>query len=347
MQSSTPPLQDQHSAPSSRARALLPLALFVVLFLTIAHALGNILPDAFLLRVIRFTGSLVVLALHSLGISASQAGAYITVAGYTMEVSLECTALHYLALFAAGVVVFPRTGIRHKTAGIILGSMAILLLNVVRISVVGIIGSYSADAAEFVHTYLWQVTFAFFVLGIWMLWAGGPSVFGRQSVRSTIIFFITAAAVMLGLGLVLHIYATALAWIVNGVLQLIPLDTAVSSRAIGTDVVFVHAAQGRGYSIATDVMDSALFVALMAASWRSGRIAELLRALAVGMSVIIALQIAWTLIIGVMIFTFGNLPLQNAYWIIRAVSMAAPIVLWVLLRDRAKASDRTPSAASP
>lgn len=106
-------------------------------------------------------------------IPASSIDTHVRFYDFTMEIIFECTGMHYIGIFAAGVLAYPGRGISGKMLGLLSGAALILLLNVVRLGLLGLAGHFFVDLFSFLHLYLWHALFTFFVLLLWMLWVRG------------------------------------------------------------------------------------------------------------------------------------------------------------------------------
>ncbi len=150
-------------------RQFLPLLLAVALWITISTILH--LP-AFRMQVqdffIRFTlnaavgfGKLIFIPVES------YAYPKITVAGYTMEVIMECTAYNfYIFVICLSLLSPVKWTQRLITLGIFLS--AIFVINNFRFYTMGFIGKRYPDLFHDVHDYLWNILFGFLVFLIWL-----------------------------------------------------------------------------------------------------------------------------------------------------------------------------------
>ena len=92
--------------------------------------------------------------------------ATVTVAGYRMLVELECTAYHaFIAVIA--LVLFAGWNIKQK---LIRGSIMILILlvmNNIRLVLLGIVGKHYPSLFNTFHDYVWNILL---VLIVWIIW---------------------------------------------------------------------------------------------------------------------------------------------------------------------------------
>ena len=72
-------------------------------------------------------------------------------------------------MLAAAVFAYPAQ-LRAKMTGLLVGSVAVQLLNLVRIISLFYLAQWSAPAFEFAHLYLWQALIMLDVLVVWLVW---------------------------------------------------------------------------------------------------------------------------------------------------------------------------------
>lgn len=90
---------------------------------------------------------------------------------FSFIVISECGAIEVMAIFFSAVIAFP-TSWRKRIIGLIFGLPLMYLLNIVRLTVLAIIGALDKGGAyfEFAHHYLWQSVYIVFVVVVWMSW---------------------------------------------------------------------------------------------------------------------------------------------------------------------------------
>jgi hypothetical protein len=59
---------------------------------------------------------------------------------------------------------------------------------------------------------------------------------------------------------------------------------------------------------------------------------KMIRNVLIGLGCISLLHLFLVVLVGCLIFAVSNPDMQSTYWIIRAVSIAFPVVLWIVLR---------------
>lgn len=121
----------------------------------------------------RFTAWAVAAFWGLFRVPAFSVDTHVTFYDFTMEIIFECTGMHYIGIFAAGILAYPDRTLSKKMFGLLSGTALIIMLNVLRLGMLGIIGHFFEDLFSFLHLYLWHGLFTFFVLLLWLVWVNG------------------------------------------------------------------------------------------------------------------------------------------------------------------------------
>jgi exosortase H (IPTLxxWG-CTERM-specific) len=89
--------------------------------------------------------------------------------GRGISVEAGCNGVEACIMLAAAVFAYPAQ-LRAKMTGLLVGSVAVQLLNLVRIISLFYLAQWSAPAFEFAHLYLWQALIMLDVLVVWLVW---------------------------------------------------------------------------------------------------------------------------------------------------------------------------------
>lgn len=83
----------------------------------------------------------------------------------------ECGAIEIMAIFFAAVIAFPTT-MGRKLLGAFVGIPLMYVVNVFRLSFLGVVGALTAGGMwfEFLHYYVWQAVYIVFVVAVWLAW---------------------------------------------------------------------------------------------------------------------------------------------------------------------------------
>lgn len=87
--------------------------------------------------------------------------------GITIEAG--CNGVEAVIMLAAAVFAYPAR-FRARMTGLLIGAVAIQLLNLVRIISLYYLVLWSVPAFEFAHLYLWQALIMLDVLVVWLVW---------------------------------------------------------------------------------------------------------------------------------------------------------------------------------
>jgi len=127
------------------------------------------------------TGSIVLVHLRTLtalilsaifsvgGANVILNGATLSINGFGLEIIDECTAVFSSIVYCSAVLAYPTT-LRNKGLGIAFGVPALYAINILRLSILALVGISHPDMFEFVHVYLWQASFIIFVVVLFLLW---------------------------------------------------------------------------------------------------------------------------------------------------------------------------------
>ncbi len=89
---------------------------------------------------------------------------------FGMEVERGCDAVEPTILFLAAVLASP-VAFRARLIGMVVGGLALAVMNVVRLLTLFLTGIYWQTAFEIMHVDVWQAIFVFLAILFWVLWA--------------------------------------------------------------------------------------------------------------------------------------------------------------------------------
>ena len=89
---------------------------------------------------------------------------------YSLTIERGCDAIEPSALFLAGVLAFP-AAIMAKLPGMLIGTLVLMVLNLVRIISLFYVGVYYPSLFHIMHVDVWQSAFVFLAILFWILWA--------------------------------------------------------------------------------------------------------------------------------------------------------------------------------
>jgi len=89
--------------------------------------------------------------------------------GFSVSIESGCNGVEALMILASAMLVFPAPWL-FKLQGIIIGFIAVELLNIVRIISLFYLGQWSLVAFEWAHLYIWEALIMLDVLIIFLCW---------------------------------------------------------------------------------------------------------------------------------------------------------------------------------
>jgi archaeosortase B (VPXXXP-CTERM-specific) len=96
-------------------------------------------------------------------------GAMVSINGFPLEIIDECTAIYSSIVYCSCVVAYPTT-VKKKGLGIAFGVPSLYAINMLRLTILALVGILYPSMFEFVHVYLWQASFIIFVVVIFLIW---------------------------------------------------------------------------------------------------------------------------------------------------------------------------------
>ncbi|MEW6713886.1 MAG: archaeosortase/exosortase family protein [Nitrospirota bacterium] len=205
------------------------LALFT-LYLGIFIGLVQI-PQSLYHEAERFTASAVAYFWKLFFIPVTSVDTHVTFFDFKMEIILECTGVHYAAIFVAAIFAFQGHTFSYKTAGLFIGIVAIFLLNLFRLGIIGMIGHFYPSLFTFVHLYLWQALFTLFVLMLWIMWVNGKVSFPWLRAKQILLAAAVASISFWLMITYINYYLSFIAYIADSIFPLfavfMPIPTSV------------------------------------------------------------------------------------------------------------------------
>ncbi len=109
------------------------------------------------------------LALNLIGVPVSVVGDTVTGKSFALQIIPECTPVFMMGMFLCFIVFSPATA-RQKVSGLLVGSLALYLGNLVRLVAIFMAAQYDRSLFEVVHAFWGQIYAVFLVLLSFMLW---------------------------------------------------------------------------------------------------------------------------------------------------------------------------------
>jgi len=147
------------------------LTIFVLVlgggFLLISlNAVNDHVIEPFTAAVARASG----VTLGLIGQDVTMHGTVIRNRHFGVNIKNGCNGVETMIIFTAAVLAFP-TGWRQRITGLVLGSVAIQLVNLIRVVALFLTGVYFRDLFDASHTTIWQTVVILFGVLLWIFWA--------------------------------------------------------------------------------------------------------------------------------------------------------------------------------
>lgn len=89
--------------------------------------------------------------------------------GFGVSIEPGCNGIEAMITLFAAIMAFPSTW-KHRLVGFFWGTVAIQLLNVVRVISLFYLGQWNTEVFKIAHEYLWQALIMIDVLVVWLIW---------------------------------------------------------------------------------------------------------------------------------------------------------------------------------
>jgi exosortase H (IPTLxxWG-CTERM-specific) len=113
--------------------------------------------------------------LNLMGEKVTVAGTVIRSPRFGVNINNGCNGVEAMLILLASIVAFPAT-LRARGVGLLLGAIAIQLLNAVRICTLYLLGAYHPRLFDLFHTAVWQIVIILAAIGFFLAWSArvGP-----------------------------------------------------------------------------------------------------------------------------------------------------------------------------
>ena len=92
-----------------------------------------------------------------------------TTSGFAVSIEAGCNGVEATLVLLAAMLAFPAPW-KHKAIGLVVGILAVQLLNVLRVISLFYLGQWNYDMFEWAHLYVWQALIMLDVLVVWLIW---------------------------------------------------------------------------------------------------------------------------------------------------------------------------------
>ena len=146
-------------------RFCLRFSAYAILAFLLLYALDDQVVVPFTRRIAWLTQKL----LRGVGVQAWVSGASVGIPGFAVEIKNNCNAIYEIGLYAAAVFAYPAP-LRQRLAGLLLGAIALYVINLLRVVSLLALGRYWPGGFQAAHLYVWQALFLAVVAALWLTW---------------------------------------------------------------------------------------------------------------------------------------------------------------------------------
>ena len=116
-----------------------------------------------------FMAKNVALILNLIGIATKTNEAQVILPGFQFEIIYQCAGVFGMMIYIAAIIAFPSKW-KAKIYGILLGIPVLYVVNMIRMTFLGIVGMKWKNLFDWFHEWMWQGIFIIFVVGLWLFW---------------------------------------------------------------------------------------------------------------------------------------------------------------------------------
>lgn len=153
-----------------RAQVLFLLKFFAILiaaYLLIAwHPVNDRVIVPFTGGVARVSGAL----LNVLGQQVTVSGTIIRSSRFGVNINNGCNGVEAMLILLASIVAFPAS-MKARAVGLVLGAIAVQVLNAIRIITLYLLGAYQPKLFDLFHTAVWQILIILSAIAFFLVWS--------------------------------------------------------------------------------------------------------------------------------------------------------------------------------
>ena len=108
--------------------------------------------------------------LNLMGEHVSVHGTAVSSARFGVNINNGCNGVEAMLILLASIVDFPAS-MKARAVGLLLGALAVQLLNFIRIISLYLLGAYHPKLFDLFHTAVWQVVIILAAIGFFLIWS--------------------------------------------------------------------------------------------------------------------------------------------------------------------------------
>ena len=108
--------------------------------------------------------------LNVLGPDVTVKGTVVASPRFGVNINNGCNGVEAMLILLASIVAFPAS-LKARVTGLLLGALAVQVLNAVRIVSLYLLGAYHPRLFDLVHTAVWQIVIIMAAIGFFLVWS--------------------------------------------------------------------------------------------------------------------------------------------------------------------------------
>ncbi len=108
--------------------------------------------------------------LQGIGQAVTVNGTVIASSRFGVNINNGCNGVEAMLILLASIVAFPAS-LRARLTGLLLGAMAVQILNAIRIVTLYLLGAYQPRLFDMFHTAVWQIVIILSAIGFFLIWS--------------------------------------------------------------------------------------------------------------------------------------------------------------------------------
>lgn len=125
--------------------------------------------DTIVANVAKGYASISAFSLNVFGNSVQAIDDVLSSSQFTMSIKNGCDAIEAIAILLCAMIIYP-TSYKNKMVGLVLGSLLLIILNIIRIISLFFVGIYVPSIFDVMHISVWQIIFIIVPMLIVMQW---------------------------------------------------------------------------------------------------------------------------------------------------------------------------------
>jgi exosortase H (IPTLxxWG-CTERM-specific) len=108
--------------------------------------------------------------LNVLGQDVTVKGTVVSSSRFGVNINNGCNGVEAMLILLASIVAFPAS-LKARVTGLLLGALAVQVLNAVRIVSLYLLGAYHPRLFDLFHTAVWQIVIIMAAIGFFLVWS--------------------------------------------------------------------------------------------------------------------------------------------------------------------------------